>query len=329
MLFKKILSFALAAAMVSVLPAFPAVSSTKVIAADSAAEESGDFSLLASEYEVAVGSTVQISYSGSADGLQTQIDNPFIISDDATGLVIKGLRTGSSGVSFFSDGKEFKALITVVPNPDITDVCDICREPLNTDINYTTTSDGEKLCQNCYPTIGDCCPRVHDTITDEVTSIVRDNDDSYHIFFKEHGEYYLSSETLYNVITYRLGAEIKEGDKVVLDYDYYDLGPDNKKCIVWRIRSVKYAPEELTFTGHVEYSCARFVRFGREGLFMLPDDLEYPDGNPFAEGNTVNVTVLCEKKDDIRVITEIKSAEVAGTEEPVHIEAPLKKASLT
>ena len=126
MLFKKILSFALAAAMVSALPAFPAINGTKVIAADSAAAESGDFSLLTSEYEVAVGNTVQIAYSGSANGLMTQIDNPFIISDDATGLVIKGLRTGSSGVSFFSGGKEFKALITVVPNPDITDVCDIC-----------------------------------------------------------------------------------------------------------------------------------------------------------------------------------------------------------
>ena len=325
MLFKKILSFALAAAMVSALPAFPAVNGAKVIAADPAAAESGDFSLLTSEYEVAVGNTVQIAYSGSANGLMTQIDNPFIISDDASGLVIKGLRTGSSGVSFFSGGKEFKALITVVPNPDITDVCDICREPLNTDINYTTTSDGEKLCQKCYPTIGDCCPRVHDTITDEVTSVVLDNDDTYHIFFKEHGEYCLYSETLYNVITNRLGAEIKEGDKVVLDYDYYDLGPDTQKCSVWRIRSIKYAPEELTFTGHVEYSCARFVRFGREGLFMLPDSLEYPDGNPFAEGNTVKTTVLCEKKDDIRVITEIESAEVVGTEEPVHIEAPYKE----
>ena len=71
MLFKKILSFALAAAMVSALLAFPAVNGTKVIAADSAAAESGDFSLLTSEYEVAVGNTVQIAYSGSANGLMT------------------------------------------------------------------------------------------------------------------------------------------------------------------------------------------------------------------------------------------------------------------
>lgn len=79
---------------------------------------------------------------------------------------------------------------------------------------------------------------------------------------------------------------------------------------------------ELTFTDYVMYSSARFVSFQKHGLFMLIDGLEYPDGNPLAEGNTVNVNFSFETIDGVRAITKFGNSSVVKHEQPISLPTP-------
>lgn len=126
MLFKKILSFTLAAAvsssMIAAVPTIPTVNYTStVFAADGDSPAlttttiagSGSFALLQTSYDVKAGSTVYISRCGITTPDSWEISDPSVISVDSTGLVVTGLKAGSAEITYTYNGNTSKAYVTV------------------------------------------------------------------------------------------------------------------------------------------------------------------------------------------------------------------------
>ena len=70
-----------------------------------------------------------------------------------------------------------------------------------------------------------------------------------------------------------------------------------------------------SFTDKVVYTAGQFVFFSRNGAFKLDSSVFFPDSNPFERGNTVNTEFEYRARDDIPVITSVKSTEVLSSEE--------------
>ena len=131
MLFKKILSFTLAAAlsstMIAAVPTVPTMSFGSNVSAATVTTTTvaggNTFALLSTLYTVQVGETITLNRCGTAMPDSWEVENEDIISVDSTGLEITGLADGLTVITYHTGDTTVKANIsvyegTVLVNPD-------------------------------------------------------------------------------------------------------------------------------------------------------------------------------------------------------------------
>ena len=158
MLFKKILSFTLAAAlsstMIAAVPSVPTVSFGSNVSAAAVTTTTvaggNTFALLSTFYEVQAGETITLRRCGTALPDSWEIDNEDIISIDSTGLEITGLAEGLAVITYHTGDTTVKANISVQEGTTTVDPYDF---PVTTTTTTTAPPESFALMYNTYTAV--------------------------------------------------------------------------------------------------------------------------------------------------------------------------------
>ena len=158
MLFKKILSFTLAAAlsstMIAAVPTVPTMSFGSNVSAATVTTTTvaggNTFALLSTLYTVQVGETITLNRCGTAMPDSWEVENEDIISVDSTGLEITGLADGLTVITYHTGDTTVKANISVQEGTTTVDPYDF---PVTTTTTTTAPPESFALMYNTYTAV--------------------------------------------------------------------------------------------------------------------------------------------------------------------------------
>ncbi|WP_037291585.1 hypothetical protein, partial [Ruminococcus flavefaciens] len=233
MLFKKILSFTMAAAVSSTLFAAAPMSGTQTLLKNNyAAAESSDtvtstiagsdsFALLLSEYNIEATKTVRIQCCGTGTPDSWTVEPSDVIRLDTTGTMATGLKEGTAVITYVKNGAESKATVNVTEGDEIVGHCKVCGKALRQE-DYFYAASGASSCFDCYPLIDNCFPKGTATVTDTVKEILNENGIMY-IVFENSGKYSIGTKDYIKRFNDKLGHELKVGETIEMCYYYEDM----------------------------------------------------------------------------------------------------------